>query len=86
VALYIETTEKLAEGVLAFQATTTEWAKDTPLAVVLEAQHSMVLRRNGPSFFGGPRKSTQDNVEGGMTSQRRLFGEAVPPAVSVLSI
>ncbi len=43
-ALYIETTEKLAEGVLAFQAATTEWAKDTPLAVVLEAHHSMVRK------------------------------------------
>jgi hypothetical protein len=43
-ALYIETTEKLAEGALTFQATATEWAKDTPLAVVLEAQHSMARK------------------------------------------
>ncbi len=43
-ALYIETTEKLAEGVLAFQATATEWAKDTSLALVLEAQHSMARK------------------------------------------
>jgi hypothetical protein len=43
-ALYIETTEKLAEGVLAFRATATEWAKDTPLVLVLEAQHSMARK------------------------------------------
>jgi hypothetical protein len=43
-ALYIETTEKLAEGVLAFQATTTEWARDTPLATVFEANNSMARK------------------------------------------
>jgi hypothetical protein len=40
-ALYLETTEKLAEGLLAFQATTSEWAKDTPLAIISQAQHSI---------------------------------------------
>jgi hypothetical protein len=44
VARCIETTEKLAEGVLAFQATTTQWAKDTPLAAVLAAYHSMARK------------------------------------------
>ena len=43
-ALYIETTEKLAEGVLAFQATTTAWARDTPLAAALEVNHSIVRK------------------------------------------
>lgn len=43
-ALYIETTEKLAEGVLNFQASAIEWAKDTPLAGALEAQHSMARK------------------------------------------
>jgi hypothetical protein len=42
--LYIETTEKLAEGVLNFQAAATECSKDTPFAVVLEAQHSMARK------------------------------------------
>jgi hypothetical protein len=40
-ALYIETTEKLVEDVLAFHATTTQWAKHTPLAAVFEARNSM---------------------------------------------
>jgi hypothetical protein len=39
--LCIETTEKLAEDVLAFHTTTTQWAKHTPLAAVFEARHSM---------------------------------------------
>lgn len=43
-ALYVEAAEKLAEGVLAFQSTTTKWAKDTPLAAVLEAHHSMARK------------------------------------------
>jgi hypothetical protein len=41
---YIETTEKLTDGVLSFQSAATEWAKDTPLAAVLEAQHSMARK------------------------------------------
>ena len=63
-ALYIETTAKLAEGVLTFQATATEWAKDTPLAVVLEAQHSMVLRRNGPSSLADRGKARRITSRG----------------------
>jgi hypothetical protein len=40
-AIYIETSEKIAKDALDFQAKATEWAKDTPLAMVFEAQNSM---------------------------------------------
>jgi hypothetical protein len=40
-ALCIETGEQLAEGALEVQAKSTEWAKDTPLASLFEAQNSM---------------------------------------------
>jgi hypothetical protein len=40
-AFYIESGEKLAKQALDFQAKATEWAKDTPLAVVFAAQNSM---------------------------------------------
>ena len=39
--LYIESSERLAKQVLDIQAKATEWAKDTPLAVVFETQNSM---------------------------------------------
>jgi hypothetical protein len=39
--LYIESSERLAKQVLDIQAKATEWAKDTPLAAVFEAQNSM---------------------------------------------
>ena len=41
VALYISTGEKLATGAIEFQAKANEWAKDTPLQALLEAQNSM---------------------------------------------
>jgi hypothetical protein len=40
-AWYIDTSEKLANGVLDFQASTTEWAKETPLAPIIEAQQEL---------------------------------------------
>jgi hypothetical protein len=40
-AFYIESGEKLAKQTLDFQAKSTEWAKNTPLAVVFAAQNSM---------------------------------------------
>lgn len=40
-AWYIDTSEKLANDVLDFQATATEWAKETPLAPILEAQFDL---------------------------------------------
>jgi hypothetical protein len=36
--LYIDTGEKLANDILDFQATATGWAKETPLAPILQAQ------------------------------------------------
>jgi hypothetical protein len=57
-AFYIESGEKLAKQALEFQAKATEWAKDTPLAVVFAAQNSMgrklvelstVTRRRDPA-------------------------------------
>jgi hypothetical protein len=39
--LCIETGEELADGALAFQAKSTEWAKETPLASLFETQNSM---------------------------------------------
>jgi hypothetical protein len=39
--LSIGTGERLAKGVLDFQAKTTEWAKDTPLGALFEAQNSI---------------------------------------------
>lgn len=39
--LCIETGEKLADGALEFQAKSTEWAKETPLASLFETQNSM---------------------------------------------
>jgi hypothetical protein len=40
-ALYIDTGEKLATDAIEFQAKASEWAKDTPLQALLEAQNSM---------------------------------------------
>ena len=40
-ALSIETSERLANGALDFQAKATEWAKDTPFGAVFEAQNSI---------------------------------------------
>ena len=40
-AFYIESSEKLAKQTLDFQAKSTEWAKDRPLAIVFAAQNSM---------------------------------------------
>jgi hypothetical protein len=40
-ALYIESAEKFAKRALDFQAKSTEWAKDTPLAPLFEAQDSI---------------------------------------------
>jgi hypothetical protein len=40
-AWYIDTSEKVANGVLDYQATATEWAKSTALAPIFEAQHDL---------------------------------------------
>lgn len=40
-AWYIDTTEKLANEVIDFQSTASEWAKETPLAPILEAQQDL---------------------------------------------
>jgi len=40
-ALSIETGERLAKSALDFQAKATEWAKDTPLGALFEAQNSI---------------------------------------------
>jgi hypothetical protein len=40
-AWYIDTTEKVANGVLDYQASATEWAKSTALAPIFEAQHEL---------------------------------------------
>jgi hypothetical protein len=40
-AVYIDTGEKLATDAIEFQAKANEWAKDTPLQALLEAQNSM---------------------------------------------
>jgi len=39
-ALSIETSERFAKSALDFQANACEWAKDTPLGPLLEAQNS----------------------------------------------
>lgn len=36
---YIDTSEKLANGALDFQASATQWAKETPLAPIFSAQN-----------------------------------------------
>ncbi|HYL57395.1 MAG TPA: hypothetical protein VEU51_00890 [Candidatus Acidoferrales bacterium] len=38
-AWYIDTTEKVAKRAIDFQASATEWAKETPLAPIFEAQY-----------------------------------------------
>lgn len=38
-AWYIDTSEKMANGVLDYQTSATKWAKSTALAPVFEAQH-----------------------------------------------
>ena len=40
-AWYIDTSEKVANGVLDYQATATEWAKSTALAPIFEAQRDL---------------------------------------------
>jgi hypothetical protein len=40
-AWYIDTSEKVANGVLEYQASATEWAKSTALAPIFEAQHDL---------------------------------------------
>lgn len=40
-AWYIDTTEKLATQALDFQAKATEWAKETPIYPLIEAQQSI---------------------------------------------
>jgi hypothetical protein len=43
-AWYIDTSEKVANGVLDYQASATEWAKSTALAPIFEAQHDLGTR------------------------------------------
>jgi hypothetical protein len=43
-AWYIDTSEKVANGVLDYQASSTEWAKSTALAPIFEAQHDLGTR------------------------------------------
>jgi hypothetical protein len=43
-AWYIETSERLANQALELQERATGWAKDTPLAPLFEAQHSMARK------------------------------------------
>ena len=38
-AWYIDTSEKVAKQAIDFQASATQWAKETPLAPILEAQY-----------------------------------------------
>ncbi|HXN87014.1 MAG TPA: hypothetical protein VN867_13140 [Candidatus Binataceae bacterium] len=40
-AWYIDTSEKVANNVLDYQATATEWAKSTALAPIFEAQYDL---------------------------------------------
>ena len=40
-AWYIDTNEKVANRVLDYQASATEWAKSTALAPIFEAQHDL---------------------------------------------
>ena len=40
-AWYIDTSEKVANGVLDYQASASEWAKSTALAPIFEAQHDL---------------------------------------------
>ena len=40
-AWYIDTSEKVANGMLDYQASATEWAKSTALAPIFEAQHDL---------------------------------------------
>lgn len=40
-AWYIDTSEKLATQALDFQAKVTEWAKETPMYPIIEAQQTM---------------------------------------------
>ncbi|HKN13861.1 MAG TPA: hypothetical protein VJX68_11770 [Candidatus Binatus sp.] len=37
-AWYIDTTEKVAKQAIDFQASATQWAKETPLAAIFDAQ------------------------------------------------
>ena len=43
-AWYIETSEKLATQLLELQAKATDWAKETPLAPLFEAQHTLARK------------------------------------------
>ena len=40
-AWYIDASEKVANGMLDYQASATEWAKSTALAPIFEAQHDL---------------------------------------------
>jgi hypothetical protein len=40
-AWYIDTSEKIANQALEFQAKVTEWAKDTPIYPIIEAQQTI---------------------------------------------
>ena len=51
-AWYIDTSEKVANGVLDYQATATEWAKSTALAPIFEAQHDLAERYEIKRFGG----------------------------------
>jgi hypothetical protein len=75
VALYIETTEKLAEGVLAFQATTTEWGHATRSRISGApfdgAQAGRGLRQIGPSSLAdrGRARSLTSTAYHGATGE-----------------
>ncbi len=43
-AWYIDTTEKVANNVLDFQASSTGWAKETPLGPIFEAQQDLTRK------------------------------------------
>lgn len=43
-AWYIETSEKLATQLIEMQEKATSWAKETPLAPLFEAQHSIARK------------------------------------------
>jgi hypothetical protein len=43
-AWYINTSERVAKGALDFQASMTNWAKDTPFAPIFEAQQEFGRR------------------------------------------
>ncbi len=40
-ALYIDTSERIAKDVLDFQASASEWARETPLGPVFDAQNEL---------------------------------------------